>query len=82
MKTAKRLYVHLFAYPYKHVQIKGLAGHVDYAQFLHDGSEVLFTERKVNHFGVGLAEADDLLVLEVPEVKPHCLVPVIELFLK
>lgn len=64
------------------MQIKGLAGHVDYAQFLHDGSEVLFTERKVNHFGVGLAEADDLLVLEVPEVKPHCLVPVIELFLK
>ena len=81
-EDGKRLYVHLFAYPYKHVQIKGLAGRVDYAQFLHDGSEVLFTERKVNHFGVGLAEADDLLVLEVPEVKPHCLVPVIELFLK
>lgn len=81
-EDGKRLYVHLFAYPYKHLQIKGLAGRVDYAQFLHDGSEVLFTERKVNHFGVGLAEADDLLVLEVPEVKPHCLVPVIELFLK
>ena len=81
-EDGKRLYVHLFAYPYKHVQIRGLAGRVDYAQFLHDGSEVLFTERKVNHFGVGLAEADDLLVLEVPEVKPHCLVPVIELFLK
>lgn len=81
-EDGKRLYVHLFAYPYKHVQIKGLAGRVDYAQFLHDGSEVLFTERSVNHFGDGLAEGDDLLVLEVPEVKPHCLVPVIELFLK
>ena len=81
-EDGKRLYVHLFAYPSKHVQIKGLAGRVDYAQFLHDGSEVLFTERSVNHFGDGLAEGDDLLVLEVPEVKPHCLVPVIELFLK
>lgn len=81
-EDGKRLYVHLFAYPYKHLQIKGLADRVDYAQFLHDGSEVLFTERTVNHFGDGLAEGDDLLVLEVPEVKPHCLVPVIELFLK
>lgn len=78
----KRLYVHLFAYPYKHLQLKGLAGRVDYAQFLHDGSELLFTERGVNHFSEGAAQADDLFVIELPEVKPNSLVPVIELFLK
>ena len=81
-EDGKRLYIHLFAYPYKHLIIKGLAGKVDYAQFLHDGSEVLFDEGGVKHFGVGLAKADDLLVLRLPEVKPHSLVPVIELFLK
>ncbi|MDO4867903.1 MAG: alpha-L-fucosidase [Clostridia bacterium] len=78
----KRLYLHLFAYPFAHIQLHGLAGKVDYAQFLHDGSEVLFSEGKMEHFGEALPEADDLLVLNIPPVKPDCLVPVIELFLK
>ncbi len=55
---------------------------MDYAQFLHDGSEVLFTEGRVAHFGEGLPTGDDLLVLYLPAVKPDTLVPVIELFLK
>ncbi|MBR5868270.1 MAG: alpha-L-fucosidase, partial [Clostridia bacterium] len=78
----KRLYLHLFAYPFGHVHLKGLAGKVKYAQFLHDASEVLFTEGGVNHFSEGTAQSDDLLVLEIPPVKPNSLVPVIELFLK
>jgi len=78
----KRLYLHLFAYPFAHIQLRGLAGKVEYAQFLHDASEVNFTEGKVNHFSEGAAKGDDLLVLEIPPVKPHTLVPVIELFLK
>lgn len=78
----KRLYLHLFAYPFAHIQLHGLAGKVDYAQFLHDGSEVLFSEGKMEHFGEALPEGDDLLVLNIPPVKPDCLVPVIELFLK
>jgi len=78
----KRLYLHLFAYPFAHIQLYGLAGKVEYAQFLHDASEVNFTEGKVNHFSEGAARGDDLLVLEIPPVKPHTLVPVIELFLK
>ena len=81
-EDGKRLYVHLFAYPYKFLELPGLAGRVDYAQFLHDGSEVLFTEGKVGHFSEGASQADNLLVLSLPEVKPHSLVPVIELFLK
>ncbi|MBQ4089103.1 MAG: alpha-L-fucosidase [Clostridia bacterium] len=77
-----RLYVHLYAYPYKHLQIRGLAGKVDYIQFLHDGSELLFTEKAVEHFSEGAAKADDLLVINLPEVKPNVEVPVIEIFLK
>ena len=78
----KRLYLHIFAYPYANIELHGLAGKVDYAQFLHDGSEVLFDEGAVKHFSFGATKADDLLVLKIPHVKPNVLVPVIELFLK
>lgn len=78
----KRLYVHLFAYPYAHLQLRGLAGKVDYAQFLHDASELRYTEGEVRHFSEGASKADDLLVIELPPVKPDVLVPVIELMLK
>ena len=78
----KRLYLHLFAYPFAHILLPGLAGRVDYAQFLHDGSEVLFSEGKMEHFGEALPEQEGLLVLNIPPVKPDCLVPVIELILK
>ncbi|HIS93003.1 MAG TPA: alpha-L-fucosidase [Candidatus Alectryocaccomicrobium excrementavium] len=81
-EDGKRLYIHLFAYPFAHLQLRGMAGKVDYAQFLHDGSELLFTEGKVNHFSEGATQAEDLLVIELPPVKPDVVVPVIELFLK
>ena len=81
-EDGKRLYVHLFAYPFAHLLLPGLAGKVDYAQFLHDGSELLFDEGKMNHFGDALPEASDLLVIHLPAVKPNTPVPVIELFLK
>lgn len=81
-EDGKRLYVHLYAYPFAHLQMPGFAGKVEYAQFLHDGSELKFTEGKVDHFSEGAAVAQDLLVIELPPVKPDTPVPVIELFLK
>ncbi len=81
-EDGKRLYVHLFAYPFAHLQLPGFAGKVEYAQFLHDASELRFTEGKVDHFSEGAAQAEDLLVIELPPVKPDIPVPVIELFLK
>lgn len=81
-EDGKRLYVHLFAYPFAHLQLRGLAGKVDYVQFLHDASELLFTEGKVEHFSEGASVSDDLLVIELPHVKPDAVVPVIEIFLK
>ena len=81
-EDGKRLYVHLFAYPFGHLHLPGLAGKVEYAQFLHDGSEVMFDDGKVNHFSAGLPHDPTMLTLYLPPVKPHSLVPVIELFLK
>ena len=81
-EDGKRLYVHLFQYPYAYLELPGFAGKVDYAQFLHDASELKFTEREVAHFSEGRTEAEDLLVIELPVLKPRCVVPVVELFLK
>ncbi len=79
----KRLYIHLIEYPFGTVEIPGLAGKIDYAQFLCDGSEVLYTEKD------GAAEIsewctmdDNSVIFKLPTVKPNTLVPVIEVFLK
>lgn len=82
-QDGKRIYIHLFAYPFAHLKLKGFAGKIKYAQFLHDGSEVLFTEGKIDHFSAGKEKEEaDTTILYLPDVKPHCLVPVIEIFLK
>lgn len=81
-QDGSRLYIHLFEYPYKFLELKGFAGKVDYAQFLHDGSELLYTEGEVKHFSDCTTQSDDLLVITLPTVKPPVIVPVIELFLK
>ena len=78
----KRLFVHLFNYPFAVLELPGLATKVKFARFLHDGSEILMDEGAVNHFSEGAAQGNDLLVLNLPPVKPDMVVPVIELFLK
>lgn len=78
----KRLYIHLFAYPFAHLQLNGLAGKIEYAQFLHDGSEIKFTDGGMTHFSHEAPSGSDLTVLYLPPVKPPVTVPVIELFLK
>ncbi len=81
-EDGKRLYIHLMEYPYAFLELHGFAGKVDYAQFLHDGSEILFTEGESQHFSEGRTKGDDLLVMNIPPVKPNVIVPVIEVFLK
>ncbi len=78
-QNGKRLYLHLLAYPFRDVTLPGLGGLVEYAQFLHDGSEVLIAEANVewnDKFPEGSVN------LRLPPIKPPVLVPVIELFLK
>ncbi|GAG51666.1 unnamed protein product, partial [marine sediment metagenome] len=64
-----RLYCHLFAWPMKAQRLPGMAGKIEYAQLLHDGSEVLWQE-----------EGEDV-VLTLPIAKPSVEIPVVELFL-
>ena len=81
-EDGSRLYIHLYEYPFQYLELQGFAGKVDYAQFLHDGSELLFEENKISHFSEGRTASDNMLVIKLPVVKPKTLVPVIELMLK
>ena len=68
---AATLYLHLFAWPLRHVRLPGLAGRVEYAQLLHVASEVAMRETD----GGGLT-------LDLPAIAPPVLIPVVELFLR
>jgi alpha-L-fucosidase len=67
----KTLYLHVFAWPFKHLFLDGMADKVEYAQLLNDASEIIM--KKTDNNG---------LVLNLPVKKPNVTVPVIELFLK
>ena len=81
-EDGKRLYIHHFEDPYQYLELNGFAGKVDYMQFLHDGSELLFEEKQLSHFSEGRTQRDDLLAVKLPVVEPNVIVPVIEVFLK
>ena len=74
-QNGDRLYLHLFAWPFRHVRLPGLAGKVDYAQLLNDASEVRFSN-------CAEADARDAVTLELPVQAPSVEAPVIEIFLR
>ena len=80
----KRLYVHILAWPYKHLYIDGLdSARVDYAQLLNDGSEVfrkgLEPWQAEKH---GQQAGKKSTAITLPQTKPNVTIPVVELFLK
>ncbi|MBI3971705.1 MAG: alpha-L-fucosidase [Chloroflexi bacterium] len=75
-----RLYLHLFAWPFKHVHLDGLAGKVAYAQLLNDASELRFSDF-TQHDRYPTSDPN-ALTLQLPIRQPDVEVPVIELFLK
>jgi len=78
-----RLYVHVFAWPFKELYLDGLAKRVNYAQLLNDASEVKFSQpRWQEYIGVNKRIYKDTITLQLPVQKPDVAVPVIELFLK
>lgn len=78
----RRLYLHVFAWPFRYLHLDGCAGKVEYAQLLNDASEVKIEKNpQVAGQAVG-AITKDTLTLELPIQKPNVTVPVIELFLK
>lgn len=79
----KRLYIHLIEYPNSFLKINGICGKVDYVQYLHDGSEIEFTDKQFVHMGDEITnEQDSAVVINVPKLVPDVVVPVIEVFLK
>jgi alpha-L-fucosidase len=82
---AGRIYVHVLEWPLGVLALDGFAGRVEYAQLLHDASEVAFSEKGgETGFMPGSRgkEAENTLTLRLPVLKPDVEVPVVELFLK
>src|SRR5699024_3326993 len=76
-QKGNRLYLHLFAWPFKHIHLEKLGGRVDYVQMLNDASEILFEEEKSTK-----KSGADNIKLTLPVQKPDVKIPVIEIFLK
>lgn len=76
-----RLYLHLFAWPQKYLNLSDLADKIEYAQLLNDASEIKF-QRIENSHDMASETPKGAVTLCLPEVKPPVQVPVIELFLK
>jgi len=81
-QNGNRLYAHLYAWPFRHLVLPGLAGKVAYAQLLNDASEVPFKEAGVDRSWDENELPEGTLLLSLPVVKPDVVVPVIEIFLK
>ena len=78
-----RLYLHIFAWPFRDIYCPGLGDKVAYAQFLHDGSEVRFGDvHEASWSGMAGYTDQTPLAFQVPILKPDVAVPVIEIFLK
>jgi alpha-L-fucosidase len=82
---AKSLYLHIFSWPFGHVHLSGLAGRVEFARFVHDGSEIRREEidpaQRPNTVRMGGIPAGTL-TLKLPVQRPDVLLPVIELVLR
>jgi len=84
-RRAKRLYVHLFAWPFGFVHLPGLAGKVEYAQLLNDASELRLQEPDPEQEAYATtpgAQPAGTLIIKLPIQRPPVAVPVLELFLK
>lgn len=83
-----RLYYHCFTWPIRHLHLDGLRDRVDYAHFLHDGSELKVVSgddpEQPHVSDLIAARRDELktITFDVPTQKPDVSVPVIELFLR
>ena len=83
-QNGDRLYIHLFNWPYKHLHFDALAGKIEYAQFLHDASEVTWLRPSANTLWANtqFPVAEDELTFVLPVRRPKVVVPVIEVKLE
>ena len=82
-EDGSRLYIHLIEYPATRcLTMRGLAGKIDFAQFLHEGSEILYRDGSDGFTRVGMDNTDDVVVFNMPVLVGDIIDPVIEVFLK
>ena len=74
-----RAYIHLYDYPMGYLPVEWL-DHIEYAQFLHDGSEIFLRRPPKVHSQTG--DTHQIGGLALPVKKPDVSVPVIEVWLK
>ena len=75
-----RVYLHIFAWPMKHIHLSLPPERIEYTQLLHDGSEIRFSKGEE---GSGTMQKNAAITtLELPIQRPDVLVPVVELFMK
>jgi len=79
-QNGQKVYIHVYAWPFRFLHVDGLGGKVEYARFLHDGSEVKMRMPVWESGQLGV-EADTLTLI-LPVIEPDVVVPVIELTLK
>jgi alpha-L-fucosidase len=79
-QTGNKVYVHIYAWPFRTLVLPGLAGKVAYARLLHDGSEVPIEGPKWETDQLRLRPED--LLIWLPVKQPKVVVPVVELTLK
>lgn len=79
-----RLYLHIFNWPMRHVHLENMAGKIEYAQLLHDGSEVFVkdSDPDVKAQNTSAPGFEGVATLDLPIQRPDVIVPVVELFLK
>lgn len=74
----KTVYIHILDYPMERLNIE-FADKIEYAQFLHDGSEVKVKDKvRTTHSG----DPVRYTYLSLPVIKPDVEIPVVECFLK
>ena len=79
-QNGNKLYLHVYAWPFKFIHIEGLGDKVSYARFLNDGSEVdiHMPDWEAKQLDVN----PNTQILSLPIENPDVVVPVIELTLK
>ncbi len=77
---ANRLYIHLLEYPLQNFTLPGYKDKIEYAQFLHDASEIKISAPGGHWLKEEVGQND--INLSLPVIKPDVEIPVIEIFLK
>lgn len=83
-RRGDRLYLHLFSWPLGYVHLDGLAGRVNYARLLNDGSWLRTSVSDPDQAATLMTpagQAAGTLTVHLPVQRPGVLIPVVELTL-